>query len=235
MKKQSIKSISVLLYILCALSLLTFLYIDFFGVVLSRFDKVLVNILVFVFAYFGSFIRCKNTDKKTAKNIMFNTVFFLFIFYCVVLVDFTLIDNSFGRSFSLIFRLNKSEINNYLADNVNLIPFATVKLFTSGYKSGVLSFGDIFENIIGNFLIFAPFAFFLPVLSKKTEKFLYFSLTVFVTILIIEFLQIIFVTGSADVDDLILNIIGALAFFFILKISYFKSFINKYTFGLWGD
>ena len=47
--------------------------------------------------------------------------------------------------------------------------------------------------------------------------------TVIISVTVIEYLQIMFLTGSADIDDLILNTVGAiLAFWFVKSKGYIK-------------
>ena len=64
-------------------------------------------------------------------------------------------------------------------------------------------------NIVGNIIAFAPFGFFLPVISRRSKKW-YNTVTFGVYLsLILETLQLIFKVGSFDVDDLFLNTLGA--------------------------
>ena len=51
------------------------------------------------------------------------------------------------------------------------------------------------------------------------------------SVLVIEVLQLVFLTGSADIDDFILNVGGAMAAYGILNIDKVKRGINKILFG----
>lgn len=67
-----------------------------------------------------------------------------------------------------------------------------------------------FFNLAGNILIFVPFGFLLPVMSRKLKGFcnvLLFSLELS---LIVEVIQLMTKVGSFDVDDLLLNTIGGM-------------------------
>ena len=64
-------------------------------------------------------------------------------------------------------------------------------------------------NIVGNMVAFMPFGFFLPIISRRSRK--WYNTVSFGLIfsLILETLQLIFKVGSFDVDDMLLNTVGA--------------------------
>ncbi len=155
----------------------------------------------------------------------------LFLLYTLMVIDFTLINDSFGRNLSNIFLADKQAVNEYISQKVNLIPFATVKLFINAYKDAKLETLVVLENIFGNLFVLMPFAFFVPNIFKKMNSALRFLIFISLCVLIIEILQIIFLTGSADIDDFILNVGGAMLMYAVLKISKVKCFVNKLLFG----
>ncbi len=86
---------------------------------------------------------------------------------------------------------------------INLIPFAGIADILS---QGMMVYSVI--NIVGNVLMFAPIGFFAPILCKKYE---HLSRTVLVGAsisLLIECSQLFLARGT-DIDDLILNTLGA--------------------------
>ena len=89
-----------------------------------------------------------------------------------------------------------------------------------------MNFSTIVTNLLGNLVALTPMALFLPMFIQKCEKFKYFVLSTSVTVIVIELLQLIFVTGSCDIDDLILNVFGACIAFIILKAKPIKRIIN---------
>lgn len=163
--------------------------------------------------------------------VLKSIVICLFLLYTLMVIDFTLINNSFGRSISNIFLADKAVINEHLAQKINLIPFATVKLFINAYKESALETHSIIENILGNLFVFMPFAFFVPNIFKGINSLLKFLLVISVVVIIIECLQIVFLTGSADIDDFILNVGGAAMAYGILVIPKIKLFINRFMSG----
>ncbi len=177
-------------------------------------------------------------DFLKSKVIKLNRVFWvksiivcLFLLYTLMVIDFTLINDSFGRSISNIFLADKAMVNEYLSQKINFIPFATVKLFINAYKGDSLETLVVLENIFGNFFVFMPFAFFVPNIFKKINSWFKFLLTISVSVLIIEALQIVFLTGSADIDDFILNVGGAMVAYSVLGTKKIKSGINKLLLG----
>ena len=122
-------------------------------------------------------------------------------------------------------------VDEYFSKKINLIPFATVKLFINAYKESRLETFVVIENILGNLFVFMPFAFFAPICFKKLNSNLKFLGLIAACVLVIEILQIVFLTGSADIDDFILNVGGAMVAYAVLNIAKIKSGINKILFG----
>ena len=137
--------------------------------------------------------------------------------YILLLVNFTLVDDSFGRNIFNIKNLNFDSLANYMDTSLNLTPFATIKLYINGLKTGNISLGYFFINIFGNFLMLMPLSFFAPTLIKGLNKFYKFLIFVILFAVCIEILQILFLTGSCDIDDVILNVLGACVSYFIFQ------------------
>ncbi len=178
----------------------------------------------------GDFLKSKIINVNR-RFIVKSILVCIFLLYTMVVIDFTLINNSFGRNISNIFLAESSAVKEYLSNKINIIPFATVKLFINAYKNSKLETLVVLENIVGNLLVFMPFAFFVPMVFKKINTLLKFFGIIAVAVLSIEILQIVFLTGSADIDDLILNVGGAVIAYKILNIAKIKGGINKFLFG----
>ena len=234
MKLKCAFAAAVSCYVICTASLLLVLYVDFLGDYLNKISKIVFTVLIFVSAYAGSYFRCRISADE-AGTVMRKTTVFLFAVYAAVIVDFTLIDGTFGRNASCILKMSLQEISYYLKNNVNVIPFATIKLFLKGYKNGNVYFSEMLENLLGNFLVMMPLAFFIPIVFKRQFKFLQFVLIITATVCVIEMLQIFFVAGAADVDDLILNLSGAICARLFLENKKISRLVSVYTFGLWGE
>lgn len=129
--------------------------------------------------------------------------------YIVLLAYFTLVDDTFGRNIFNIQNLNFDSLVNYMETSLNLIPFATIRLYINGLKSDNITLGLFLINVFGNLLMLMPLSFFVPTLLKKVNTFLKFLVFVIVFSVCIEILQILFLTGSCDIDDVMLNVLGA--------------------------
>ena len=114
----------------------------------------------------------------------------------------------------------------YFENTVNLIPFKTIIGYVTEFDS-MYSTSSILFNLLGNLVALMPMAFFLPLLFKKQNKFKYFALTTTGIILLIEFLQLITSSGRFDIDDVILNLSGALILYGIIKIKSVNNLIRN--------
>lgn len=89
----------------------------------------------------------------------------------------------------------------------NFVPFETILRYIN--YSQYFNLDIIIINLLGNLLIFTPMGFLLPLLSKKFRKAWTVICAGFLSSLAVETIQFIFTVGSADIDDLILNTLGA--------------------------
>lgn len=86
----------------------------------------------------------------------------------------------------------------------NFVPFRTIKMYIDyAYKLNSV------ENLAGNLLVFVPLGFFLPLMSEELQKFSEVFLNVFTFVLGIEVFQLFSAFGAFDVDDILLNCLGA--------------------------
>ena len=93
---------------------------------------------------------------------------------------------------------------------MNLTPFHTISEFlaTLASRDGYLA-RHAFVNLAGNVVMFLPLGVFLPLLFGKLRRYWRFLLVCALAIVLIEAAQALLLVGSADVDDLILNLCGA--------------------------
>ena len=99
----------------------------------------------------------------------------------------------------------------------NLIPLRTILSHTKGLIRGLA--GETTHgrdavyyaaNLLGNLFLFAPMGVALPLLSSRFLRLWSVGLTVLGTVLLLELLQFVFQLGCFDVDDILLNVTGAL-------------------------
>lgn len=90
----------------------------------------------------------------------------------------------------------------------NLIPFVEIRRFWI-YREQVGAFA-MFTNIFGNVLGFIPFGFILPIINRRMRSGFLITLSGFGLSVTVEVIQLVTKVGCFDVDDMILNTLGAL-------------------------
>ena len=133
----------------------------------------------------------------------------LFWYYLWVLANVLFFDNAFGRGLSMHATLEK----------VNLEPLRTIKNYLIAYGYGNISLRLVILNLLGNLVAFAPMGVFLPALFRWQRSIFFFAATLTLGITTVEVAQVYTGAGSCDVDDLILNLAGALIVFIICRIT----------------
>lgn len=89
----------------------------------------------------------------------------------------------------------------------NLVPFETIRpllLERERYHTDAWV-----KNLFGNIVLFIPLGIWIPWLFRRCRSFLIFTSTVVLLLLGVEVIQLITRVGSFDVDDIILNTVGA--------------------------
>lgn len=131
----------------------------------------------------------KNTTRRQKLGWV------LFILYLCLLTYFMFFSESFGRT----------DTDRGYA--YNLVPFLEITRYFKYYH--VLGFSLFMINIVGNVVAFMPFGFFLPIISRRSKK--WYNTVMFGALcsFTLETLQLVNRVGSFDVDDMILNTLGA--------------------------
>lgn len=134
--------------------------------------------------------------EKTKKQIRHLGIF-LFMIYMGMLVYFLFFAESYGRAAEL-----EREYR------YNLILFREIRRFWI-YRKQVGIFAMTL-NIFGNVVGFIPFGYIIPVINHRFRNWLLITVSGFSLSLCVETAQLVFRVGSFDVDDLMLNALGAL-------------------------
>lgn len=105
-------------------------------------------------------------------------------------------------------------------DSINLTPLETIKLYLRLIRgSNPLLVRHAFINLAGNVILFVPLGWFLPRIWHRLRAFWKVFLLVLFAIVLVEVLQLFTGLGSCDVDDLILNVPGAMLGYMLWKCS----------------
>lgn len=133
--------------------------------------------------------------EKTKKQIRHLGIF-LFMVYMGMLVYFLFFADSYGRAAEL-----EQEYR------YNLALFKEIRRFWV-YRKQVGMFAMTL-NIFGNVVGFIPFGYIIPVINHRFRNWLLITVSGFSLSLCVETAQLVFRVGSFDVDDLMLNTLGA--------------------------
>ncbi len=145
------------------------------------------------------------------KNLLIHEIVVNLLFiYLLYLAQMTIFPLNIGVSFER---------------SVSLIPFKTIMQFIPILlKNGLMTntgnphLNEGAINIIGNVVVFIPVGILIPLISVRVRRFKATVILGFTTSFAIEILQFLFVEGRAmDVDDLILNTLGVVIGWCILK------------------
>ncbi|OJD67179.1 VanZ family protein [Bacillus sp. NH11B] len=97
---------------------------------------------------------------------------------------------------------------------INLVPLKSTIRYLNGFDLTHLldpyNIDIVLMNTFGNVIIFIPFGFLLPLLFKQINNVKMASKIFIKFILLIESLQLLTFSGIFDIDDIILNMLGAL-------------------------
>lgn len=119
----------------------------------------------------------------------------------------------------LFFRHRASDIplTEYIRCSTNFVPFFSFyAFFTTPYISYRVAVPFLI-NLIGNMVLFLPWGIVLPMLNEKfVSAKRFFTLTAIV-IIAVEILQVLLQVGTCDIEDFLMNMIGASVGFFISK------------------
>lgn len=101
----------------------------------------------------------------------------------------------------------------------NLVPFRSIRMFFEYYfVYHEFSFQYWFLNIFGNIFLLMPFGFLLPVILDRPLGYLRIFLFSLLLTAGIELAQFCTGLGEMDVDDVILNVLGSLLGYGLLRL-----------------
>lgn len=162
------------------------------------------------------FLYLSNKNKKT----LYDSLKYYFIVYIFLLIYALFLDGNLNI-------LNFSNWFGHLSLS-NIIPFSnTIKMVKD-----IFSYGN-FESlsiILGNIIMLSPLSFFIPRLFDRVKSFKSFLIVIFFVTFLIELIQLATDTGYFDIDDILLNVAGALFFYYLFNKTFFKKILDNLLF-----
>ncbi len=92
-----------------------------------------------------------------------------------------------------------------LSTSINVIPFSTVKDYINTFYDRR---STAIINLIGNIVMFVPLGLLLPCVFTRARAFSKTCAYSALIIVAVELIQLFTLLGAADIDDLILNLVG---------------------------
>lgn len=128
---------------------------------------------------------------------------FIFVLYILLVIRVIIFKYPYEELRAIAATWRKDVILEGLG-TANFTPFKTIKMYIDyAYKLNSV------ENLAGNILVFVPFGILFPMAVLDGNKFHVMFLNAFVFILGIEVFQLFSAFGAFDVDDILLNCLGA--------------------------
>ena len=144
-------------------------------------------------------------EKNISILIIASAVIYILILYFMLFIGF-------GRGMVI---LSEDMLDNFnYWNSVSLVPFKTITQYITTIADGNIK-GHAIRNLSGNLFLFFPAGFYLPFFARKMNKIGIYSMVMAAVIIIVELIQLATKSGSLDIDDFILNYVGALIGFII--------------------
>lgn len=142
-----------------------------------------------------------------------------FIFYAIILIAIL-----FLRPSRFTWGLTFFE---YLKYSTNIIPLRTVGTYIRAIIDGSMNLNIPIKNLVGNLILFLPMGIYLPYFIKNLSSIKSYSIAIVIILFAVEVIQVTTRRGSFDVDDFILNMLGALIGFAIWKTKFVQIILSE--------
>ena len=168
----------------------------------------------------------KTKDSQEKSKIREFWLRILFIIYCILLITILFLNNEYR-----MYDFHGININTFSREHfetINIIPFSTIIGYIYGLLFKDVSTSIVIINLVTNLLLFSPMGFFIPLLFKnRITNIKQFIILIIILSLFVEILQFITYRGSTDIDDIILNTIGAIIVYILMKTKLVKKILEK--------
>jgi len=169
----------------------------------TSFKRVAGFILSVLLLYAWMFFVVLRREQNNFLQIVIQSSFFVYVFAVLQLTGYFIL----FKEISSHDWWSKMEHRIQVHDRVNFQPFKTINIYDT--------FG---KQVMGNFVMLLPLGIYLPLLYRKLRKATGFFAVLLISFLVsvgIEILQLATSYRSTDIDDVILNTLGACAGFLV--------------------
>ncbi len=165
------------------------------------------------------FLLYKQSDRLKRRRAVYIILWIFTLLYIGNLLFILYLDKDFGRNILV----GKENIYNPSIEKINLVPFRVIQDYIKAYRHGNLLLVHLISNILGNIILFSPLGFLLPTYFKAMNKISMFCIFIILFIAGLEFMQLYLDVGVCDIDDFLLNTIGAI----LANVVYHIPIVNK--------
>lgn len=181
--------------------------IEIFALTKLCFSALFIAVLILAASLRNSVTQSSEQKRTTVRN----TLWMIFVFYLFNLIWLLYFDDAYDRIAS------KTDFPTYIALRTNFLPLVTIRRFLTNISNDTYASSAVF-NLVGNIAAFMPLGFFCPLLISFLKKPWFFIPLLILCLVGIEGLQLLLRVGSCDVDDVILNMLGALLIYLFMKL-----------------
>lgn len=155
----------------------------------------------------------RKTEKPSGAGLPDGAVKVLFVIYILVLLKVIVFKLPLETMRAIMDSWTREVVWEGM-ESANFEPFRTIRMYIRYWGTGLNSF----ENLVGNVAAFIPLGYFLPRVATVFQNVLVCMSCALLFVTGIELFQLLSAFGAFDVDDIILNCLGALLgyIFFIL-------------------
>ncbi len=194
----------------------------------AQFWRCAYLLIVSIVAYLGGVL----LKSRSGKNLL-PFLFLLFLFlYLYLIASLTLFDQGLRLDENRLLDRTLTPREYYLKWFVNFHPFESIyTVYIRGTLDGYVSTRYAILNLLGNLCAFMPLSILLPALIPCMRRWYCFLPAVLLTVVGVEGLQYWLMVGSCDVDDVILNVGGAMILYLVLLIPPIRRFMERFWTG----
>lgn len=215
--------------VIISITILLIGFVEIFSILPNIMLNTSVTLGAFIIPIFIIFItmiiQIKNTkDLKEKENIRKFWLKKLFLIYLLLLFTVLFLNSEYRMNGIK----NVGIFSKQHFETINMVPFSTIISYIDRLVTHKINTSIVILNIFVNLILFAPMGVFIPLLfNKKINNIKKFVLSIMITSLTVELLQFLTYRGATDIDDVILNTIGATFVYAIMQTKLVKKMLLK--------
>lgn len=213
--------------VIISITILLIGFVEIFSILPNIMLNISVTLGAFIIPIFIIFItmmiQIKNTkDLKEKENIRKFWLKKLFLIYLLLLFTVLFLNSEYRMNGIK----NVGIFSKQHFETINMVPFSTIISYIDRLVTHKINTSIVILNIFVNLILFAPMGVFIPLLfNQKINNIKKFVLLITVSSLTVELLQFLTYRGATDIDDIILNTIGATFVYAIMQTKLVKKWL----------